>query len=294
MSDKRLSDYIKPEQELAKPRVVMICFPSDEGVKRNGGRPGASDAPKLILEQLMKLTPHPAYHHNHTKLLETVSFCEPISCSGDVESDQELLGETVGSLLKDEIIPVVIGGGHETSFGHFLGYANAHKPVHILNIDAHADVRPLKNGKAHSGSPFRQSIGHPSGLCKSYNVFGLNPASISADHYNYVNEHGKAIFKPDVTSSTVPTFLDQRNNGHVMATMDMDAVNQADAPGVSAPNSAGLSADMWLNCAFEFGKSRAVRSFDICEVNPRLDRDHQTVKLAAYTLWNFLLGLSFR
>lgn len=294
MSDQRLRDYIKPEKELKQPKVAIIGFPSDEGVKRNGGRTGAANAPDLILEQLFKLTPHPAYHQRHTKLLKSACFCDPVSCSGDVEADQELLGGKIGNMLKNNIIPIIIGGGHETSFGHFLGYVNAKKPVTILNIDAHADVRPLKKQKAHSGSPFRQAIEHPSGLCKTYNAFGLNPASISAEHYNYVNEHGKAIFKSDVSSTTVHTFLDQKNTGNVMATMDMDVVGQAEAPGVSAPNSAGLSAEIWLKIAFELGKNPIVRSFDLCEVNPRFDRGHQTVKLAARTIWNFLLGLSFR
>lgn len=294
MSDKRLREYIKPESELQQPRVVIISFPSDEGVKRNGGRPGAAEAPELIFEQLMKLTPHPAYHQRHTELLESVSFCESISCSGDVESDQELLGEKTESLLKDEIIPVIIGGGHETSFGHFLGYVNAKKPVTILNIDAHADVRPLKDGCAHSGSPFRQALEHPSRLCISYNVFGLNPSSVSLEHYNYVNENGKAVFRSDVNSKMIQNFLGHVNPEAVMATIDMDVVNQSEAPGVSAPNSAGITGSVGLKCAFELGKNPAVRSLDICEVNPVYDRDNQTIKLAAHAIWYFLLGLSFR
>jgi len=294
MSDKRLRDYIKQENKHQQPKAALISFPSDEGVRRNGGRAGAAEAPELILEQLMKLTPHPAYNERHTELLKSVSYSEPVSCSGDVETDQEKLGGKIGTMLKKDVIPMIIGGGHETSFGHFLGYVKTNKPVSILNIDAHADVRPLKNQKAHSGSPFRQTLEHPAGLCTSYNVFGLNPASTSVDHYEYVSENGKAIFKSDVSSTTVHTFLDQKNTGNVMATMDMDAVSQAEAPGVSAPNNLGISAEIWLKFAFDFGKNPAVRSFDICEVNPRFDRDDQTVKLAARTIWNFLLGLSFR
>ncbi|CAN5442963.1 formimidoylglutamase [soil metagenome] len=294
MSDNRLKDYIKPENELERPKVAIIGFPTDEGVRRNGGRPGAAEAPVLIVEQLMKLTPHPAYHFRHSELLKSVSFCEPLSCSGDVESDQELLGEKIGSMFNNNIIPIIIGGGHETSFGHFLGYVNANKPATILNIDAHADVRPLKNGKAHSGSPFRQALQHPSRLCTSYNVFGLNPSSVSLEHYNYVNENGKAVFKSDVNSTMVQIFLDHVNSEAVMATMDMDVVCQSEAPGVSAPNSSGITGSIWLKCAFELGKNPAVQSFDLCEVNPVYDRDNQTIKLAAHTIWYFLLGLSFR
>ncbi len=294
MSDKRLRDFIKPKREIEHPAVQLISFPSDEGVIRNGGRRGAAQSPEFILDQLLNLTPHPAYYQRHIDLLSTVSFGDPVSCSRDVEADQATLGKMVGDAFNNNILPVIIGGGHETSFGHFLGYVEVNKRVTILNIDAHADVRPLKNGKAHSGSPFRQALEHPSRLCISYNVFGLNPSSVSLEHYNYVNENGKAVFKSDVNSTMVQNFLDHVNPKTVMATMDMDVVCQSEAPGVSAPNSSGITGSVWLKCAFELGKNQAVRSFDLCEVNPVHDRDNQTIKLAAHAIWYFLLGLSFR
>lgn len=294
MSDKRLKDFINPKNEIQNTAVHLIRFPSDEGVKRNGGRPGAAKAPDLILDQLLNLTPHPAYYQRHIDLLSTVSFGDPVTCSGNVEADQATLGKMVGDVFKNNILPVIIGGGHETSYGHFLGYVEANKPVSILNIDAHTDVRPLKDGSAHSGSPFRQALEHPSRLCISYNVFGLNPSSVSLEHYNYVNENGKAVFRSDVNSTMIQNFLDHVNPEAVMATIDMDVVCQSEAPGVSAPNSAGITGSVGLKCAFELGKNPAVRSLDLCEVNPVYDRDNQTIKLAAHAIWYFLLGLSFR
>lgn len=35
-----------------------------------------------------------------------------------------------------------------------------HERIAVINLDAHFDVRPLKDGKAHSGSPFRQMLLH--------------------------------------------------------------------------------------------------------------------------------------
>jgi len=294
MSDQRLQNFIMNDIADGTPSVQIIQFPSEEGIKRNGGRPGAAKAPALIIEKLLNLTPHPAYFERHTKLLSTVSVMKPVSCSGDVEKDQELLGRLVGKALEKHSVPVIVGGGHETSFGHFLGYAKSALPVTILNIDAHTDVRGLKDGKAHSGSPFRQALTHSSGVCTSYNVFGLNPSSVAIEHRDFVMEHGKLLFESDLNHHTVLNFLQDSGDINILATMDMDVVNQASAPGVSAPNSSGISADTWLKCAYELGKHPAVRSFDLCEVNPAYDRDNQTVNLAALTIWYFLLGLSFR
>lgn len=294
MADIRLKDILKSNGQRMEQSACLIRFPSDEGVKRNGGRPGASKAPDLILKRLLSLTPHPKYAQHHIKLLSSVTIPDPVRCSGSLEKDQEELGTLVQKTMKDNVIPVIIGGGHETSFGHYLGYSTSSTPVTILNIDAHTDVRPLKNGLTHSGSPFRQALEHPSGCCQSYNVFGLNPSSVSEDHYKFVDQHGKALFAEDLNLQSLKTFLDKSQGQNIMATMDMDAVQQADAPGVSAPNSSGISASLWLKCAYEIGKCSNVRSFDLCEVNPDFDRDQQTVKLAALSIWYFLLGLSFR
>lgn len=291
--DLRLQEFIQ-ESPFQNPAVTLIGFPSDQGVRINKGRPGASKAPDMIYEQLLKLTPHASHYEKHTNTLFKTTGLKEIVCTDNVEADQERLGDHLAKVFGKFSIPVIIGGGHETSFGHFLGYVKAGKPATIINIDAHADVRPLRDGHAHSGSPFFQALEHSSGLCKSYNVFGLNPASVASEHFNYVQKNGRAGFEDDLDLKSLQQFLKINSGANIMATMDMDVVNQADAPGVSAPNSSGISKKLWLELAFEFGKSPAVKSFDLCEVNPKYDRDQQTVKLAALTIWYFLLGVALR
>lgn len=291
--DPKLKDFIG-RVSTGEASCRLIGFPSDEGVQRNGGRPGASGAPESIYGQLLKLTPHAAHIEQHTKLLKQTGAMEQHECTGELSKDQIMLGENVSKTLKMGQIPVILGGGHETSFGHFLGYAEAGQPVHIVNIDAHTDVRMLNNGLPHSGSPFRQAIEHESGRCRSYNVYGLNAASVSADHLNYVKQQGDAAFEQSVTEEGVLNRLNLFDESPIMVTMDMDVVRHSDAPGVSAPNSSGISKELWLKLAYGFGNHPKVASFDLCEVNPEFDRDHQTVKLAALTVWYFLLGVALR
>ena len=290
--DPKLKDLFGENVE--KPKVRLIGFPSDEGVKINNGRPGASKAPGLIFEELLKLTPHPAHFDRHFKLLKRTERLSLLSCTGDLKSDHERLGKSISNSLSEQVLPVILGGGHETAFGHFLGYAKSGLPVNIVNIDAHTDVRDFKNGKAHSGSPFRQAVEHQSGLCKSYNVYGLNPSSVSVDHLAYVRNQGDAVFDQSFSADAVLNRINLFDERSIMITMDMDAVKQADAPGVSAPNALGIKKEDWLQLAYGFGKHPKVTSFDLSEVNPEFDRDNQTVKLAALTVWYFLLGVALR
>ena len=235
--------------------------------------------------------PESVLRKNHIALLERTGPLEMIECTGDVERDQERLGERVAELLRSGIFPLILGGGHETAYGHFLGYAMAGMDTTIVNLDAHTDVRPLKQGKAHSGSPFFQALTHPSGHCRAYHVCGLNPFSVAEEHATFVQNHGGETHFGAPTPELFHRLVD---SGTVMLTLDMDVVHQADAPGVSAPNAAGIRSERWLDLARTAAANPSVTSLDLCEVNPRYDRDHQTTRLAALTVWTVLLELSKR
>lgn len=277
------------------PGAVIIGFPSDRGVKRNGGRSGASEGPSAIREQLYKMTPDAEDPASFSELVKSSGDAGNINIIGDVESDQQALGEVVASYLRENAVPIILGGGHETAFGHFLGYAKANLSTAILNMDAHTDVRPLKNGKAHSGSPFRQAMEHESNCCKQYLAAGLQPHSVAKSHIKYINDKGgRVVFREETNITKFSGLFDITGSERIMVTFDMDAVDQAFAPGVSAPCTNGLHPDLWLTAAYLAGRNKNVTSFDLSEVNPYYDRDDQTAKLAALTIWHFLLGISQR
>ena len=145
-SDPRLRDLLG--RHGGEPEVVLLGFPSDEGVARTGGRVGASAGPAAIRAALGRLTPDARDPAPFAALVERTRDAGDVAITGDVERDQEALAAAVGSHLAVGRFVIVLGGGHETTYGHFLGYD---RPVHLLNWDAHADVRELRDGAAHSG-----------------------------------------------------------------------------------------------------------------------------------------------
>ena len=278
----------------ANPQVVIIGFPADEGVRRNGGRTGAALGPDAIRQSFYQMTPLPEQNNSFYERLEYTRDLGNLETSGNVEDDQEILAEALAPFLSQHVLSIVLGGGHETAYGHFLGYVKAQKKISILNWDAHTDVRELKDGLAHSGSPFRQAILHPSQACRSYHVAGLLPTSVAQSHLAFVTEHGgRYEWKESLSPERIKAMYTSYSTP-VMASFDLDAVDQAFAPGVSAPAVNGLSPDLWLHAAYVAGTCPLVRSMDIVELNPLFDRDQQTARLAALTLWSFFKGLGER
>lgn len=268
-------------------QVALLGFPVDQGVLRNGGRTGAAEGPRAIREQLYRMCPDARDPEPFSLLLAHTRDLGDLISSGDLERDQAELACVIAPLLRADTFVIVLGGGHETSYGHFLGYVEAARNVSIQNIDAHSDVRAPKLGLGHSGSPFRQAIEHASGRLERYRVAALQPQSVARAHLAFMHEHGghysfRADFKPDAKLYGGP--------GSWLATFCLDAVDQAFAPGVSAPACAGLTPSEWLTAAYLAGRSPSVSSADLVELNPRFDRDAQTAKLAALTVWELLRG----
>ncbi|MDQ7861899.1 arginase family protein [Peribacillus frigoritolerans] len=81
------------------------------------------------------------------------------------------------------------------------------------------------------------------------------------------------------TKNKILNFINQHD--YIILTLCMDVINASEAPGVSAPSSFGLSGKMVRQLIRKITSHTKTISFDICEVNPSLDCDNRTVKLAA-------------
>ncbi len=292
-ADIRIGDLIS--QSTTAPQLVMLGFTCDEGVARNSGRIGAAKAPDIIRKEFSKMTPCPNVYQHFANIMSHTTDLGDIDIDGlSMEDAQAVLGETITPYLEQGTRVIILGGGHETSFGHFLGYVQAKLPVRILNWDAHADVRPLKNGKGHSGSPFRQALEHPSEICKGYSVAGLQPHSVARTHLQYVRENeGRYFFKHSTDRQRIRDQYRYRHD-RSMVTFDIDAVDETCAPGVSAPAADGLKKEYWLYANYMAGYNEHITSYDIVEVNPEKDIDNRTSRLAALSIWYFIKGWSDR
>jgi formiminoglutamase len=303
--DPRLGEVIEPWRgdpaALAPGRAVLLGFPQDEGVRRNGGRVGTAEAPREIRRWLYRLTPWDGV--SHTDLGERPPLdLGDVRIAGGLEETQQALADVVAAVLRAGAVPVVLGGGHETAYGHYLGYAAAGLPVGIINIDAHLDVRPLIDGRGHSGSPFRQALEHPTHPLPGdrYVCLGAQPQSVARLHRQYARQRGAVVRwakrfrrKPGRQFRRFSERLAAKGC-RVYVTLDADVVRMSDVPGVSAPNGDGLSGHQGLLCARVAGQTPAVASFDLVEINPRADRDGQSARWAALAVWHFLIGAAGR
>ncbi len=303
--DPRFCDVISTELS-ETPSFVIVGCPQDIGVQRNNGRIGAALAPEAIRKQLYKLPPTTSIIHSQYNSQPIVDFGNVDVSSNFLEPIHANLTSVVSNLLINSHTPIVLGGGHDCAFANGRGILEhakrLQKTVAIINIDAHFDVRPLNNGLAHSGSPFRQLLENNSEQIAHFFEFGIQNHAFAQSHREYIESStvpSTIYFYDDIITNGFQSslqnlsdlFVDSKADW-IYLSIDIDAVQSAFAPGVSAPAVLGFTPNELLSIVKALCSTKKVRLLDIVEVNPTYDIDNRTSKLAAITLATALNSLT--
>lgn len=271
---------------------ALLGFCCDEGIRRNRGRQGASSGPEGIRRELANL---PCSFSSEVSLFDAGN----ITCTdGELMKSQAALEQAVFCLRQAGLFPLVMGGGHETTLGHFRGQADFLRQkdgkcdLGILNFDAHFDLRPF-DGEGNSGTMFRQIADD---ACQRGEVFryfcmGIQRSSNTLELFKTAQQLGASyLLAGDISMQCdehimekLDTFMQSVPNLYV--TICADVFASSFAPGVSAPQPLGLHPEMVLKYLKHILRTHKVVGFDIAEVSPRFDHDRATASLAKVILF---------
>jgi formiminoglutamase len=278
------------KQEDSAPVFGLIGFACDEGVRRNKGVPGAAKGPGAIRKALANLPWH------LPEKAEVYDFGD-ILCEGtEMEAAQAELGSAVAAMLGKKVIPILLGGGHETFYGHYLGARQAAGEkvrLGIINIDAHFDMRPYDEQPS-SGTMFKQILDVDARA--GYFVAGIQKQGNTATLFEEAKTHGVVyVMEEELSSGGMEEALGQLEEFAVqhealILTLCSDAISSAYAPGVSAPSPFGLEPKAVRTLIREVAGNNKLLSFDVCEVNPALDEQNKTAALAARLVHEFMMA----
>lgn len=282
------------------PHIAILGYPDDDGIKANGGRPGAKEAPDRIRKYLYRMTP-PAFlpeTASHTAILDVGNLN---GAELTLEARHSAAEAIVSAALRGGHRIVSLGGGHDYGYPDAVAYARLAqekgvRPL-IINFDAHLDVRSDQNG-INSGTPFYR-------LLKAVPdaeviAVGLQAQCNSRHHRDWLIEHGgSCCFEEERHSSkrslieTLMSVLGDRalKRQPIFISIDIDGFSSAVAPGASQSWPTGFSPDAFLE-AFNWLLARFdVAHIGLYEVSPPLDVDDRTSRLAALIAYRFMFQL---
>ncbi|MDN3647871.1 formimidoylglutamase [Reinekea marina] len=287
-----------------KNALVLVGFESDEGVARNQGRRGAAQGPNALRSALANLV-----SPKNVQLYDAGNIsCEGQSPEQKLEQAQQLYAKEVEAILTAGGQPIGLGGGHEIAWASFLGtqqYLQKHQPntrLGILNFDAHFDLRNPKPITS-SGTPFRQAQqwSNANNQPFQYKVIGLNPSAntqalfdfAQSQNVQWVNDTHCGETDIETIMSNLETWL--HTIDALYLTVCLDVFPAGDAPGVSAPAALGVQPLVVLKLisrikALLKTMKKPLIMADVAELNPGLDVDGKTAKLAARVVYSLISG----
>jgi arginase len=210
----------------------------------------------------------------------------------------ERVANLVVRAVEEGLMPLVLGGDHSVALGTLGGLARAKGPGGVLWLDAHGDLnRPetSPSGNVH-GMPLAAALGlaGPEFDSPAFKLPAVDPARLALVGVRSLDEAERELLAElDARVYTMsdldrlgvePVMRDAlehvAGDGFVHVSLDLDVLDPEVAPGVGTPVRGGLSyreAHLALELVSESGLAG---SLEVVEVNPILDRENETAKLA--------------
>ena len=198
---------------------------------------------------------------------------------------------------RDEI-PLVLGGDHSVALGTLGGLASARGPGGVLWIDAHGDLNTPEtspSGNVH-GMVLAAALGLGGELFArdGWKLPAIAPGKLALVGLRSLDRGERALLsqldarvftmseidRTGIEACMRDALSHARGSAFLHVSLDMDVVDPEYAPGVGTPVRGGLSyreAHLAMEIVAESGLAD---SFDVVEVNPVLDRENETGKLA--------------
>jgi formiminoglutamase len=291
-------------------KYVLFGIPEDIGVRANYGRPGAASAWDSAIKSIANIQHNRFCKGSQLVVLGQLNVSQEMKevehldfndiddrskLSQLVEKIDKEVSHIIFNIVKLGKIPIIIGGGHNNSYGNIKGSALAKgKPINAINFDAHSDFRILEG--RHSGNGF--SYAYEEGFLKKYFIFGLHENYTSKsvldnikkieDRVRYNTYDSIKIRKEKELYQEMIQALDFVNDDFYGLEIDLDAIPNIAS---SAMTLSGFSVEELRQFISFFGKNKNTTYLHICEGAPDLSEEknnHLIGKLIGYLVTDFM------
>lgn len=222
-----------------------------------------------------------------------LKYLEPI-----VQASEEL-ERIVASALTDGEFPLILGGDHSIALGSINGVLNKHSSLGVIWIDAHPDFNTAEtspSGNIHGmilaaltglGDSRLTAVGSPTSRLNPAHIAIVGARDIDSSERDLLNMHNVHVFTmSDIDRNGIFEIMKQaivvagQTNNPIHLSLDMDALDPREAPGVGTPVRGGLSYREAHLAMEMIAETHQLSSMDVVEVNSILDRENATALLA--------------
>ncbi|MCI5596463.1 MAG: agmatinase [Lachnospiraceae bacterium] len=212
---------------------------------------------------------------------------------GYIHPTYAAIEEGIAGIIKEDAIPITMGGDHSITLAELRAVAKKHGPVALIHFDSHSDLCDEVFGEKYNhGTPFRRAL--EEGLIDpSHSIqIGMRGSLYDPNEHKMAAELGMLLIpghkvREMGTEALLKTALERVGDKPCFLTFDIDFVDPAYAPGTGTPEVGGFTS--WETLQMVRGlKDVNFIGMDLVEVLPAYDHGEITAYLAANIIFEFL------
>lgn len=215
----------------------------------------------------------------------------------------EKLSTKVYETLEEEKFPLVIGGDHSLVLGSVKGLLKKYDNPGVIYFDAHADINTEKtslSGNIHGmpmafligeGSEKMRSVGNINKNLKPENIVYIGLRDVDPGERDYIKNLGiKAYAMEDIDKLGIQKVMEEsidyitKKADQIHISFDVDSLDPKIAPGTGVKVPGGLTFREAKTALRMVSQIEKIVSVELVEVNPLLDNQNDTAKIAVNLL----------
>ena len=208
-----------------------------------------------------------------------------------VEDTYAILEQLTTYLIERGGVLLILGGGHDLMTPIYKGHSAAGRPLNFASIDAYLDFQD--GDSYHSRSFLSHLLASKKSMLSNYNLFGYQTYLCNPKEVHLLNQMDFNLIRLGEVNSDLNEMEPYiRSVDHLSVDISVIKASEALANAYSSPN--GMTAEGLCMMLRYAGLSNRVKSVLFSELNPRFDKNSQSVKVYAQAIWYFLEGLHLR
>jgi agmatinase len=290
--------YTQDPAELAGVDVAIVGAPTDDLVS---DRPGARFGPRAIRAASCPPGRHLEAGVDAMAALRMVDYGDAPVLPADAARSHAAIERTVGEVVEAGAIPVVLGGDHSIAEPDIRACARQHGPLGLVHFDTHTDTGTEVFGVEIShGTPMYRLVEQGWVDPKRYVQIGLRGYWPGPREFAWQAEHGiMSFFMHDVREHGIAAVVERTveivAGGPAFASVDVDVLDPAFAPGTGTPEPGGMTSVELLWACRSVAERLELVGADVVEVIPTAPGSADITALVADRIVRELLtGIALR
>ncbi len=213
-----------------------------------------------------------------------IYLAPPVTEDSSPEKMVEAVYKTTKNYIKQDKFVTLFGGEHSVSIGSIKAFNESFEDLTVVQIDAHADLRPEYEGSTcnHACAVHEAS--------KTTNLIQVGIRSMDISELDHMDEN-QVYFAHDLYEDWQDDAIGQMTP-NVFITIDLDAFDPSIMPSTGTPEPGGLFWYETLEFLKMMFKKKNVVGFDIVELCP--NPDEKSSDFLAAKLYYKMLSYKFK